>query len=61
MHSKLARVLNLLDFGDINIVNESGELTRNISPKEHVEALFNYMDLAGYLSPELLEKAITYL
>ena len=61
MHSKLSRVLNLLDFGNINILNESGQLARKISPREHVEALFTYLDLAGYLSPELLEKAVTYL
>jgi len=32
-----------------------------INPKAHATALFTYLDLAGYLSPEILEKAARYL
>lgn len=61
MHVTLAQALNLLDIGDISIFNDEGSVIRKVSPKEHAVALFSYLDLAGYLSPDLLEKAITYL
>lgn len=58
---KLAQALNLLDIGDIALFNDAGTATRRVTPKEHATALFSYLDLAGYLSPELLEKAVIYL
>lgn len=61
MHAKLAQALNLLDIGELSILNNEGKVIRKVSPKEHAVALFSYLDLAGYLSPDLLEKAITYL
>ncbi len=61
MHFKLANALNYLDIGTIAIRNENNELVRKIEPKEHATALFTYLHLAGYLSPEILQKAVQYL
>lgn len=61
MHSKLAQALNLLDIGPIALKNEKEEVIRHVSPLEHAAALFSYLDLAGYLTPDLLQKAVTYL
>lgn len=61
MNANLARALQLLDITAINLLNDQGVPVRKVSAKEHAEALFTYLDLAGYLDPVLLEKAIDYL
>jgi hypothetical protein len=61
MHPIFAEALNLLDLKDVNLRNEQGQTTAIISPREHAKALFNYLHMAGYLSPELISKAVRYL
>ncbi len=61
MPINLARALNALDIGCISLLNEDGDNIRSVLPKEHAITLFSYLDLAGYLSPDLFNKAIDYL
>lgn len=61
MHSKLANALGYLDIGEVSLLNEIGEVVCRFGRKEHAEALFTYLELAGYLNAEILEKAVHYL
>lgn len=58
MHRLLAQALNILDIKGIQLLNENRE---KITSKEHAQALFTYLDMAGYLNPDLFEKAVSYL
>ncbi len=61
MHKKLSQALNLLDIETMILRDDEGKEIRTISAKEHADALFTYLNLAGYLSPDLLQLAIEYL
>ena len=61
MHQKLNEALKLLDISALTLQDNNGTVVRHISADEHAKALFNYLDLAGFLNPELFEKAINYL
>lgn len=61
MHSNLASALHYLNITTISLRDAQGTVIGKIEPKEHAAALFTCLELAGYLSSELLKKAIDYL
>jgi hypothetical protein len=61
MNHNFNQALDLLGINEFSLYNEQGEIVYQISFKEHVEALFLYLHLGGYLSSQAIEKAITYL
>lgn len=61
MHRNLAEALGLLGVGKVHLRNDQGEEINIISPREHAKALFTYLNMAGYLSENLLKKAVEYL
>jgi hypothetical protein len=56
MNARLAQALNLLNFGP---VKTSDDIT--ITAKDHVKALFTYLQMGNYLSEKNITKAVTYL
>ena len=59
MNRNLAGALSLLGINEL-VITETGALKR-LSPLEHANALFEYFELAGFLSDASLEKAVDYL
>jgi hypothetical protein len=57
----LKHALNLLEIVEINLFDQNNDLLRHVSQEEHAAAFFNYLELAGYLNPHALEKAVTCL
>jgi hypothetical protein len=61
INPKLAEALNYLGFKEILLRNDKGEITEQVSAKEHIKALFTYLNMAGYLTESLIKKAVEYL
>ncbi|CAM2819238.1 hypothetical protein [Legionella worsleiensis] len=61
MHANLAKALNYLDITAVALRDSDGNTQSIIKPKAHAAALFHYLEIAGYLTPELFGKAISYL
>jgi|GEM_PF-5502402 len=61
MHPKLANALNYLDIHAVSLLDEQGTPLDKVGRKAHAEALFTYLNLAGYLNADILEKAVRYL
>jgi hypothetical protein len=59
--SKLTQALNILGIGENCLRDDKNRIIEIISPREHAKALFTYLNMAGYLDPDLLEKAVNYL
>lgn len=58
---RLSEAFALLGLTENRLRNSEGELTRIVSQPEHLNALFSYFYIAGYLDDSLLQKAVTYL
>ena len=61
MHRTFVQALQLLNIDNIQLRNEHGEQGTTVSAQSHAYALFNYLHMAGYLSNEMLAKAVDYL
>lgn len=72
MHSKalinknLSEALGLLDINEVRLRHDLDQKTQDekmtvVSPREHAQALFTYLNMAGYLNGPLLKKAVDYL
>lgn len=65
MHPRLAEALSLLEIRHFVIDEQqidSGESKKQtITAGEHARALFAYLELAGYLTNELIDKSVDYL
>ncbi|HVY53747.1 MAG TPA: hypothetical protein VHA13_04435, partial [Gammaproteobacteria bacterium] len=61
MHHKIIEVCDLLEINNLSILSMDGQSTITISQEHHIESIFYYLDLAGYLNTYQLDKAINYL
>jgi hypothetical protein len=61
MHQTLIEVFDLLAINKLSVLSVDGQNVSVISKEQHVASLFSYLDLAGYLSNDLFDKAVMYL